>query len=80
MNGAGVFKTLPGGLISILFDVIYWSYLIICLNQMINRTTWKLTTQNVLVSNAELNHGITHDDLGNFTFGLQVLSTYEEKA
>ena len=80
MNGAGQFKTLPGGFISILFDLIYWSYFFICFNQMINKTTWKLTTQNVLVSEAELTHGITHEELGNFTFGLQVLSTYEELA
>ena len=48
MNGAGAFKTLPGGLISIVFDLIYWSYFFICMNQMLNKTTWKLTTQNVL--------------------------------
>ena len=51
MNGAGQFKTLPGGLVSILFDLIYWSYFFICLNQMVNRTSWKLTTQSVMVSN-----------------------------
>ena len=44
MNGAGAFKTLPGGMISMVFDLIYWSYFFICLNQMINKTTWKLTT------------------------------------
>ena len=80
MNGAGQFKTVPGGLVSILFDLIYWSYFFICLNQMVNRTSWKLTTQSVLVSNQELNHGLTHEDLGNFTFGLQVQSSYKELA
>ena len=44
MNGAGQFKTLPGGIISIVFDIVYWSYFLICLNQMVNKTTWKLTT------------------------------------
>ena len=52
------------------FDFIYWTYFIICLNQMMNKTTWKLTTQNVLNSNNELMHGITHKDLGNFTVGI----------
>ena len=44
MNGAGQFKTIPGGIVSLVFDLIYWSYFFICLNQMVSKTTWKLTT------------------------------------
>ena len=80
MNGAGAFKTLPGGMISIVFDLIYWTYFFICMNQMVNKTTWKLTTQNVLNSSEELMHGVTHHDLGNFTIGIQIESFYMEMA
>ena len=34
----------------------------------------------MLVSDAELEHGITHEELGNFTFGLQIKSTYKAMA
>ena len=47
---------------------------------MINKTTWKLTTQTVLNSEAEMKYGVTADDLGNLTFGLQIESTYQAMA
>ena len=70
MNGENMFKTFPGGLISLIFDLIYWSFFIIYLNQMVNKTTWKLTTQNVLNSSEELMYGVTNDNLGNFTLSI----------
>jgi len=65
-----MFKTVPGGLLSIMSTFVLLLYFILKLKYMINREEWGLTQQDVMTSNEELTKIHQFNLFPNVTMGI----------
>jgi len=53
-HGDDMFKTMPGGVLSLLMSIIIFLYFVLKLKYMINREEWGITQQVILQTPEEL--------------------------
>jgi hypothetical protein len=68
----GTFKTVPGGLLSMIFKTLFYCYIILKWQAMTNKKDWRLTIQD-LVSSFELlefSHRFSEPAYQNISMGI----------
>ena len=69
-EGEDSFKTLPGGIISLLFYFIFAFYCLISGLEMKNSQNWSLTQQSIVANTNDLMEEIRLADLTNISMGI----------
>ena len=69
-QGEDNYKTLPGGILSLMFAAIFSFYCFIAASSMVKTKKWSLTQQSLIANNEDLQKRINFNEFTNISMGI----------